>query len=227
MEDSRKNNFIMKKVTQFFVLSLLVLLMSCNSDPNTYYDIETSNGTIKIKLYATTPGHQANFQKLVDEKFYDGLLFHRVMPNFMVQGGDPASRDAAPGARLGNGGPGWTLPAEIGAPHFRGAISAARLPDGANPKMESSGSQFFIVTGNKENASSMQMWSQRNKVTYSPEQLKIYAEEGGRPDLDGKYSVFGEVVEGMDIVDALSIVATDRANRPVEDFKIISVKRTK
>ena len=137
----------MKNLKIFCFAVIVLLFNACESDPNKYAVIETDFGNIELKLYATTPGHQANFLKLVDEGFYDDLLFHRVISNFMIQGGDPDSRTAAKEARLGNGGPGYTIPAEIGAPHFRGALAAARLGDGQNPQRESSGSQFFVVTG--------------------------------------------------------------------------------
>ncbi|MEL6986272.1 MAG: peptidylprolyl isomerase [Bacteroidota bacterium] len=212
----------MKRIQLALIVLLGIFLSTCNSDPNEYAVIETSYGDIKLKVYGSTPLHQENFMKLVDEAFYDDLLFHRVIGNFMIQGGDPDSKDAAQGARLGNGGPGYTVPSEISAPHFRGALAAARTPDNVNPKRESSGSQFFIVTGMTWDAGRMANWEKVNQVKYSPEQIEMYGSIGGRPDLDGKYTVFGEVMEGMDVVDQIANVAKDQFDRPVENlsFKI-------
>ena len=212
----------MKNLKVFCFVLVVLLVNACNSDPNKYAVIETDFGNIELKLYATTPGHQDNFLKLVDEGFYDDLLFHRVISNFMVQGGDPDSKTAADEARLGNGGPGYTIPAEIGAPHFRGALAAARLSDGQNPQRESSGSQFFIVTGMTWDDAKMDNWENLNKLTYTPEQRELYKTIGGRPDLDGKYTVFGEVTVGMDVVDKIANAAKDMFDRPVDNiaFKI-------
>jgi len=162
--------------------------------------LETSLGDIKIKLYNETPLHRDNFIKLVNEKFYDGVLFHRVIKNFMIQTGDPNSKDAPAGTQLGTGGPGYTIPAEIlpDFKHKKGAVAAARMGDQVNPKKESSGSQFYIVHN-----------------------------DNGTPHLDGGYSVFGEVLEGLDVVDKIATVQTARGDRPVEDVKIISVKIVK
>ena len=162
--------------------------------------IETTMGSITIALYNETPLHRDNFIKLVNEKFYDGLLFHRIIQQFMIQAGDPNSRNAAKGVALGNGGPGYTIPAEIipGKFNKRGAVAAARTGDNVNPERRSSGSQFYIVD-----------------------------KQGGATHLDGQYTVFGEVVKGMDVVDRIAAQPKDRGDRPVEDIKIISMKLVK
>ena len=127
----------------FLFLTFLVAMLASCSPKQDLYLIETDHGTMTVKLYDSTPQHRDNFKKLVEDGFYDDLLFHRVIKEFMVQGGDPNSKGAAPGQRLGNGGPGYTIPAEIGAYHFKGALSAARLPDGANPQKASSGCLLY------------------------------------------------------------------------------------
>ena len=170
--------------------------------------LETSLGDIKIKLYNETPLHRDNFIKLVNEKFYDGVLFHRVIKNFMIQTGDPNSKEALAGTQseagaskpLGAGGPGYTIPAEIlpDFKHKKGAVAAARMGDQVNPKKESSGSQFYIVHN-----------------------------DNGTPHLDGGYTVFGEVLEGLEVVDKIATVQTAPGDRPVEDVKIISAKIVK
>ncbi|MDR2407110.1 MAG: peptidylprolyl isomerase [Bacteroidales bacterium] len=162
--------------------------------------LKTTMGNMKIKLYNETPLHRDNFIKLVNEKYYDGLLFHRVINNFMIQGGDPNSRNAPAGQQLGMGGPGYTIPAEI-LPQFKhkkGAVAAARMGDQVNPKKESSGSQFYIVHNND-----------------------------GTPHLDGAYTVFGEVIKGMDVIDKIANVQTGTADRPTVDVKIISASIVK
>ncbi len=161
------------------------------------FDIVTNYGTIKIKLYEDTPLHKANFEKLAKSGFYDGLLFHRVINGFMIQGGDPLTKDPANADRFGTGGPGYTIPAEFVPEHrhIKGAIAAARRGDAANPKKESSGSQFYIV---------------QNEQTCA--------------QLDGEYTVFGETVEGLDVIDKIASVQTDRRDRPVAQVKIIKIK---
>jgi cyclophilin family peptidyl-prolyl cis-trans isomerase len=159
--------------------------------------IETTMGNITIALYNETPLHRNNFIKLVNENFYDGVLFHRIIQNFMIQAGDPDSKNAPKGQRLGSGGPGYTIPAEI-IPQLtnkRGAVAAARLGDQANPQRASSGSQFYIVDN-----------------------------PNGAPHLNGQYTVFGEVIQGMDVVDRIAAQKKDPSDRPLEDIKIISMK---
>ena len=161
------------------------------------FDIITSMGVIKIKLYADTPKHRENFAKLALEKYYDGMLFHRVINGFMIQGGDPLTKDAANKARFGTGGPDYTVPAEF-VPEYRhkkGAIAAARRGDAVNPYKESSGSQFYLVQDERNCAA-----------------------------LDGDYTVFGETIEGLDVIDKIASVQTDGRDCPVQDVKIITIK---
>ncbi|RMG81730.1 MAG: peptidylprolyl isomerase, partial [Bacteroidetes bacterium] len=190
-------------------------------DPHTYLEIETSHGTFKVMLYNSTPKHKENFIKLANEGFYEGTLFHRVMKNFMIQGGDPDSKTAVPGQRLGMGGPGYKIDAEIGAPHLRGALAAAR--DG-NPDMKSSGSQFYVVQGKKWSDQQLDQVEKQKGLKYNPEQRKLYKEIGGAPFLDGEYTVFGEVVEGMEVVDKIAEEPVDQFNRPLKDVVIKHVR---
>lgn len=184
-------------------------------------------GRMVVALYNETPEHRDNFLKLVQEGFYDSLLFHRVIPGFMVQGGDPESRSAAPGQMLGNGGPGYTVPAEIvpGLVHTKGALAAARQGDQVNPEKRSSGSQFYLVQGKPFQPNELDMVAQRasrygTPVTYSEEQKETYATEGGAPHLDGSYTVFGEVIEGLDVIDRIAAVQRDGRDRPVSDVRM-------
>ena len=248
-----------------------------NMEKETVLKIETSMGDIKVKLYNETPKHRDNFIKLAKDGTYNGTLLHRVIKDFMVQAGDPESKNAPKGKMLGSGDVGYTVPAEFVYPkyfHKKGALSAARQGDEVNPKKESSGCQFYIVTGKVFNDSTllnMEQQKNQNKVTeafnalaqkhmkeiykmrkandqdglyalqdtlfiqaeaeaakqpdfhFTPEQIKAYTTVGGTPHLDGEYTVFGEVVEGMDIVDKIQQVKTDRSDRPEEDVKIINV----
>lgn len=237
--------------------------------------IETTAGPIKIRLYDDTPLHRDNFLKLAKEGYYDGVLFHRVIKDFMVQTGDPDSKNAQPGAMLGAGSPDYTIPAEFVYPkhyHKYGALAAARTGDDMNPERRSSGSQFYIVTGKKylpAQLSRMEEMSvqkqlqayfmnlQRQKmdtiralrlakdsvglenlrqelireteanvkpVTMTEQQVRDYTTIGGTPHLDGQYTVFGEVLEGMDTIDKIQNAETDGHDRPIEDIKIVSVK---
>ncbi|MBN1819559.1 MAG: peptidylprolyl isomerase [Prolixibacteraceae bacterium] len=235
--------------------------------------IETDFGNIEVELFNETPQHRDNFIKLVKEGFYDGLLFHRVINNFMIQGGDPNSRNAQHGQVLGSGDPGYKIPAEI-VPEFyhkKGALAAARQGDRTNPKKESSGSQFYIVHGTvytpgqldtlemQMNAGLRQeimrdcytkaeaelnkfreakdeagfnkyvvkirteadsLYQVADKVTIPENRKKDYTTIGGYPSLDGQYTVFGQVIEGLDVIDKIAAVKTDQRNRPVEDVKM-------
>ena len=250
-----------------------------NDSTNVTVDIETTAGTISVLLYGDTPAHRDNFIKLVNEGYYDGTLFHRVIKNFMIQAGDPDSRNAEPGQMLGMGGPEYTLPAEIVYPdhfHKRGVLAAARQSDQVNPERRSSGSQFYIVTGQVYNDSTINQLEKslqanligeifqrlrseyrdqiltlsRNKDTeglnnlrdqmvaqaeaeakkapgLTDEQREAYKTVGGAPHLDGQYTVFGEVVSGMEIVDEIENAETDRNDRPKSDIKILSAKVVK
>ncbi len=200
----------------FIIAGLLLALTACQKSGGTYALIETDYGNIKVLLYDSTPKHRDNFIKLAKEGYYDGLLFHRVIKNFMIQGGDPDSRDAAPGQPLGGGGPGYMLDAEIGAPHLKGALAAARTQ---NPLKQSSGSQFYLVQGQPVPAAYLDQVEQKQNIKYSAAQRKMYEEIGGTPFLDNDYTVFGEIVEGLDVLDKIADVQTTD-ERPIEDVKM-------
>ncbi len=236
--------------------------------------ISTSEGDIKVRLYDDTPLHRDNFLKLAREGYYDGVLFHRVIKDFMVQTGDPESKNAAPGQMLGSGDPGYTIPAEIIYPkhyHKYGALAAARTGDQVNPERRSSGSQFYIVTGRKVPARQFSQLEEtklaqarqdyfralckdhyqeidslrkagkkeelealrQSLITKTEAEVKVdslpanlkedYINLGGTPHLDGQYTVFGEVTEGMDVVEKIQGAQTDRSDRPVEDIKVLKV----
>lgn len=239
--------------------------------------IKTTEGDIIIRLYDETPKHRDNFLKLAKEGYFNGTLFHRVIKDFMIQGGDPDSKNAPKGKTLGTGGPDYTIPAEFVYPqyfHKRGALSAARTGDEVNPERESSGSQFYIVWGKTfkpaelkqmEHQMAMQQeqqvfnqltrehheeimnlrrnrdrvglqelqdklieqtkktCKQQGKPTFTEEQIEVYTNVGGTPFLDNQYTVFGEVEEGLDIVERIQNCNTDRNDRPTEDVKIETV----
>ena len=195
-----------------------------NTDKMTKVLLKTTFGDIVIALYDDTPEHKANFEKLVRNHFYDGLLFHRIIKGFMIQGGDPNSKTAKAGQHLGNGDVGYTIPAEFvpARYHKRGAVAAAREGDQVNPQKASSGCQFYIVDGTVYDNDKMSMIAQRTGKTFTPEQIQAYTTVGGAPWLDGDYTVFGEVIEGMDVVDKIASQQKDGSDRPVEDIKIIS-----
>lgn len=206
------------KVKLSILCFALFALLSCNSDNTVrYVIIETEYGDMKVELYNSTPGHRDNFIKLVKENFYDDLLFHRIISGFMIQGGDPDSRGAAAGQRLGMGGPGYTIPAEIGAPHFRGTLAAARTGGASNPEKRSSGSQFYIVHGTPQSGTALNGMAQSKGISYNAAQIAKYGEIGGTPMLDNDYTVFGEVVEGLDVVDKIAAVQKDGSDRPRQD----------
>lgn len=195
-----------------------------NTQKMTKVLLKTTFGDITIALYDDTPAHRDNFQKLVNDKFYDGVLFHRIIKGFMIQGGDPDSKTAKAGQRLGSGDVGYTIPAEFvpGRFHKRGAVCAARMGDNVNPQKASSGCQFYIVDGTVYDNDKLNMIAQRTGKTFSPEQVKAYTTIGGAPFLDGDYTVFGEVISGMEVVDKIADQQKDGADRPIEDIKIIS-----
>ena len=196
------------------------------------YDIVTTAGSMRMRLYNETPAHRDNFRKLVGERFYDGTTFHRVINNFMIQGGDPNSRDGNP-RNDGQGGPPYTLPAEIIPTlyHKRGAIAAARQPDRYNPSRSSNGSQFYIVKGqvfDEPTLVEIEDYLKRQlgdpSFIFSNSARNMYTSQGGYPMLDNQYTIFGELVEGYDVLDAISAVQTDGSDRPVEDITIISIR---
>ncbi|MEC8336424.1 MAG: peptidylprolyl isomerase [Bacteroidota bacterium] len=208
-------------------------------------EIATKFGNMVVQLSDSTPQHRDNFLKLVDDQFYDSLIFHRVIREFMVQGGDPQSKGADANARLGSGGPGYTVEAEIRPDllHVKGALSAARQGDNVNPERSSSGSQFYLVQGRQFSENELDGIEGRiasfaneygnglanvknGKFEYSDESRELYNTVGGTPFLDMQYTVFGYVIEGLDIIDSIAAVPTDRrrGDRPLEDV-VMSMKR--
>lgn len=185
---------------------------------------KTSEGDITIALYDNTPKHKENFLKLVGEGFYTDILFHRIIQGFMIQTGDPESKNAPSGKQLGSGGPGYTIPAEFRPEnyHKRGAVAAARMGDQMNPTKASSGSQFYIVDGKKFDENYLQQISYQMRIQFTDEQKEVYKTIGGAPFLDMQYTVFGEVTEGMDVVDKIAAKQKDANDRPLKDVKIIS-----
>ena len=184
--------------------------------------IETDSGNMTVRLSNATPQHRDNFIKLAEKGYFDGLLFHRVIEGFMIQGGDPDSRDARPGQPLGMGGPGYTVPAEFvdSLIHLKGAIAAARTGGPTNPEKRSSGSQFYIVQGKVISAAQLDQIEAQKGIRYSPEQRKAYLTTGGTPFLDREYTVFGYVVDGLDVLDKIASTPTDRRDRPQKDIKM-------
>ncbi len=182
-------------------------------------EIETTLGTMLAELYPATPLHRDNFVKLAEEGYFNDLLFHRVINGFMIQGGDPQSRDAAPGQRLGMGGPNYQIPAEFvdSLAHIKGAIAAART---GNPEKKSSGSQFYIVQGSPVTDGVLNQIEAMRQFHYTPEQRKAYLEKGGTPNLDQEYTVFGHVIEGLDVIDKIAAVETAPGDRPKVDVKM-------
>ena len=215
----------MKKL--FAICLLLVgLLTSVHlqaQDVETLVLIDTDMGKIKVKLFNDTPLHRDNFIKNVKEKRYDGLLFHRVIKQFMIQGGDIDSKDAPIEKHLGDGDPGYTIPAEIVYPkyfHKRGMLCAARTSDEENPERASSGTQFYIVTGKFYTEMELDKMEKSDNKTFTPEERQAYMLEGGAPHLDNKYTVFGEVISGMKVVDKIQFVETNEEDRPLKNIKI-------
>lgn len=196
--------------------------------------LETTEGNILLTLYDDTPRHRDNFLRLADEHFYDSLLFHRVIKNFMIQAGDPTSRHAEPGASLGEADNGYTIEPELFGGdgrllhhHLRGALAMAREGDDVNPERRSSGCQFYIVWGKTFSSQDLAKMQQRldkmtnGEVVLTAEQIDTYRHVGGTPHLDGQYTVFGEVIGGLDVVDRIQHVFTDDYDRPVDDVRIL------
>lgn len=195
-------------------------------------ELITNLGTITIHLSDSTPLHRDNFLKLVKSGFYDSTLFHRVIKNFMIQGGDPESKHAEAGIPLGNGSPGYTIPPEFRTTmyHKKGMVAAARMGDDVNPAKESSGSQFYIVVGRLFTDDQLNAIEKRAGRKINAEQRDIYKTIGGTPHLDQNYTVFGEVVSGMDVVDKIATVQTSRnidQDRPLEDVRILKARLVK
>ncbi len=222
---------------------LTIFLMGCFSlleinakpikDNRSKILLETDKGNITIALYDETPLHKENFIKLVSEHYFDGLLFHRVIKDFMIQTGDPNSRNIKENKRLGEGDPGYTLPAEIKFPrlfHKRGVLAAARKGDQVNPERRSSGSQFYIVYGTEftsdelDNLTKTIEQRSHGLIHYTKEIKKEYLKFGGTPHLDGSYTIFGEVIDGLRVVEKIQNVRTDHNDRPYDDIHIITAK---
>ncbi|MEG1838978.1 MAG: peptidylprolyl isomerase [Bacteroidaceae bacterium] len=273
----------MKKIINIVLFTIICSCTACcsnknnrnmNSKKETFVLIETSLGNIKVKLYNETPQHRDNFIKLIEKGTYNDLLFHRIIKDFMIQGGDPESKNASAGKMLGSGDVGYTIPAEFVYPlyfHKKGALAAARQGDQTNPLKASSGCQFYIVTGKVYSESQllgMEQQMNQGKVNklfnelaqkhmkevyklrkennqdglfdlqekllaqaeaeatkqpdfkFTPEQIKAYTTIGGTPHLDNEYTVFGEVTEGMEVINTIQQVKTDKADRPVTDIKM-------
>jgi len=198
------------------LLGTLMLLTGCKDNERRAL-ITTDEGDITIMLYNTTPKHRDNFIKLAESGFYDSLLFHRVIDGFMIQGGDPTSKNAPEGQQLGSGGPGYEVPAEIGSPHIHGALAAARS---ASPDKRSSGSQFYIVTGVLQNETELDYYEQQKNIKYNESQRRLYMNLGGFPGLDMEYTVYGEVISGMDVVEKISKAQKDAHDRPLKDIRM-------
>ncbi|MBP6825870.1 MAG: peptidylprolyl isomerase [Saprospiraceae bacterium] len=182
-------------------------------------EIETDFGTMTAELYNATPKHRDNFIKLAEEGYYNDLLFHRVINGFMIQGGDPQSRNAPAGQMLGMGGPSYQVPAEFvdSLFHIKGALAAARTN---NPEKKSSGSQFYIVQGSPVREEMLNQIEGMKNFHYSPDQRKEYLEMGGTPQLDRDYTVFGRVIKGLDVIDKIAATQTGQGDRPVKDVKM-------
>jgi cyclophilin family peptidyl-prolyl cis-trans isomerase len=227
MSNVSKPRIIAQRALAAVLLSLSswVLPAALLAQARPQVEIRTTLGTIIVELYNETPQHRDNFLKLVREGAYDSLLFHRVIPGFMVQGGDPDSRRAVDGAPLGNGGPGYTVPAEIvpGIIHRKGALAAARQADGVNPERRSSGSQFYIVQGKSFAPTDLDRLNARkgkDAVAYTEADRNTYGTVGGAPHLDGAYTVFGEVVHGLEVIDAIAAQPTGAYDRPLTDIRM-------
>lgn len=195
-----------------------------NIDPPTdcMVEIETDFGNMVVLLYNATPRHRDNFIKLAEQSYYNELIFHRVINGFMIQGGDPNSKNASSSASLGSGGPGYQIPAELVDTliHVKGALAAARTGDQVNPMKESSGSQFYIVHGRPVTETVLEQTEAQKNMHYSPEQKKQYETLGGTPFLDKEYTVFGKVIKGLDVIDKIAGVQTGASNRPFQDVKM-------
>ena len=198
--------------------------------------LETTEGNIRIALYDETPKHRDNFLKLTKMHVYDSLIFHRVIKDFMIQSGDPNSKNAKPGQQLGTGDFDYTQEPEFRLPqifHRRGCVAMAREPDIVNPEMRSSACQFYIVWGKRFSSADIEKAQERldtmthGRIKLTPEMIKAYKSVGGTPHLDGQYTVFGEVTEGLNIVERIQKAETDDFDRPFEDLRILRATVTK
>ncbi|MBR5983716.1 MAG: peptidylprolyl isomerase [Bacteroidales bacterium] len=212
-----------------FVLALL-LVSAMAFAQSTKVLIETTKGNITVMLYDETPLHRDNFIKLVESNFYDSILFHRVIKDFMIQAGDPTSKNAAPDVLLGDADTDYTIPAEFVYPkyfHKKGALAAARTSDDENPERRSSGSQFYIVQGRTFTDEKLDQYETRLGIKMPAEIREYYKTVGGTPHLDTQYTVFGEVLEGIDVVNEIAAVETNKDDRPVVDVRILMMKIVK
>lgn len=220
----------------FIVLALVLALSSCSTKKEYMVRMFTTAGVVDMKLYDETPAHRDNFVRLVKNHQYDSLLFHRVIKDFMIQGGDPASKNAVPGELLGEGDLGYTVEAEFMPDlhyHRRGALAAAREGDDVNPSKASSACQFYIVWGKvytKEQLENYMEWYKQRtdkELNVTPEQFEAYTTVGGTPHLDGGYTVFGEVVKGLEVIETIQNVKCDGNDRPLRDVRIIKMELVK
>lgn len=223
----------MKNLFSFLFILLSLPSFSQDALPRQQVVLETDSGTIRIELFNETPLHRDNFLKNVREGIYDGVLFHRVITNFMIQTGDTVSRHAVPGQLLGESKEGEKIPAEIRFPeifHKRGSLAAAREGDEVNPERKSSQHQFYIVWGRRLSDMMLDQVQDRldevtgGQIKLTPELREAYQRFGGTPHLDGQYTVFGQVVEGLDVVNRIQWTETDANNRPLNDIRIIKAK---
>lgn len=224
-----KVRFITPLVVASIIMSCFLLESCKTSEQRAEILFQTTEGDFKMALFNETPLHRDSYLLLTRCGYFDSLLFHRVINNFVVQGGDPDSKNAKPGEMLGNGEP-YRIPAEICYPklyHRRGMVNAAREGDDVNPMRKSCGSQFAIMTCGPLTDSQIEraqnrVWEWTNHSVTIPDSIKkVYREVGGSPHLDGQYTVFGEIIEGMDVVDKIQSVKTDKNDRPLEDVRII------
>lgn len=220
----------MKRILMMWLVSFFLgapcMAGAQETEKETLVLIDTDMGKIKVKLYNDTPLHRDNFLKNVREKRYDGLLFHRVIKQFMIQAGDIHSKDAPLDTHLGDGDLEYTIPAEIVYPkhfHRQGVLCAARTSDNENPEKASSATQFYIVTGKFYTAMELDKMEKERNITFTPEQREAYMLTGGAPHLDGNYTVFGEVVKGMKAVDKIQFEPTNSEDRPLKNIKIKSM----
>jgi len=203
-----------KEMHLFFVAMMFIFATNLKAQEKMVkFVITTDYGEIKGFLYNDTPKHRDNFVKLVEEGWYNGSIFHRVIKDFMIQGGQGAS---------GKQDPGYTVPAEFIPAHYhkKGALAAARMGDNVNPQRASSGSQFYIVQGQVFNDETLDMMEQRSGIKYTEDQRKAYTTVGGTPHLDGAYTVFGQIADGFDVIDKIAAVKTAPGDKPVEDVKM-------
>lgn len=218
-------NFRLLLLTTAFLFTITTSFSQKKSRKDELITIKTQFGTMHAILFDETPKHKENFLKLSKDKFYDGLLFHRIMEDFMIQGGDPESRNAQPGAMLGRGGNGYKIPAEFSPKlfHQKGALAAAR---DNNPAKESSGCQFYIVEGRVWGQADLAKQEARAARKLTDAQKKTYETIGGTPHLDGSYTVFGQVIDGLPVIDQIASQPKDERDRPEKDIAMqISVKK--